>query len=106
MTVAGALSRTKMTFGKLPYSYCTLAFVTVPQGAAHLTKDMQMTDVLSLKPRGLVRGRPFANGPSNRPAERRAGSGNKRTLAAAVLLEGEAVTSALAPGTSLLSARL
>src|SRR2546421_6936578 len=47
-----------------------------------------MTDVLSLKPAGLVRGRPFAKG--NRPAGRRAGSRNKKTLAAAVLLEGEA----------------
>src|SRR5437016_53574 len=51
---------------------------------------MFMTDALSLEPRGLVRGRPFAKGPSNRPARRRAGSRNKKTLAAAVLLEGEA----------------
>src|SRR2546423_15678095 len=49
---------------------------------------MPMTDMLSLKPRGLVRGRPFAKG--NRPAARRAGSRNKKTLAAAVFLEGEA----------------
>ena len=49
-----------------------------------------MTDGLSLKPKGLVRGRPFAKGPSNRPAGRRASSRNRRTLAAAVLLEGEA----------------
>ena len=49
-----------------------------------------MTDVLSLKPRGLVRERPFAKGPANGPAGRRAGSRNKKTLAAAVLLEGEA----------------
>ncbi len=47
-----------------------------------------MTDVLSLTPRGLVRGRPFAKG--NRPAGRRPGSRNNKTLAAAVLLEGEA----------------
>jgi hypothetical protein len=53
-------------------------------------KEVPMTDALSLKPRGLVRGRPFAKGPSNRPAGRRAGSRNKKTLAAAVLLEGEA----------------
>jgi hypothetical protein len=49
-----------------------------------------MTDVLSLKPRGLVRGRPFAKRPSNRPAGCRAGSRNKKTLAVAVLLESEA----------------
>ena len=49
-----------------------------------------MTDMPSPKPPGLVRGRPFAKG--NRPAGRRAGSPNKRTLAAAVLLDGEAET--------------
>ena len=47
-----------------------------------------MTDVFSQKPKGLVRGRPFAKG--NRPAGRRVGSRNKKSLAAAVLLEGEA----------------
>src|SRR6267142_2049632 len=49
---------------------------------------MPMSDMLSLKPPGPVRGRPFAKG--NRPAGRRAGSRNKKTLGAAVLLEGEA----------------
>src|SRR2546429_4762830 len=53
-------------------------------------KEMPMTDTLPLKPKGLARGRPFAKGPSNRPPGRRAGSRNKKTLAAAVLLEGEA----------------
>jgi hypothetical protein len=48
---------------------------------------MPMTDLPSLKPPAPVRGRPFEKG--NRPAGRRAGSRNKRTLAAAVLLEGE-----------------
>ena len=47
-----------------------------------------MTDGVSLKPPGLVRGRPFAKG--NRPAGRRAGSRNKKMLAVAALLEGEA----------------
>jgi hypothetical protein len=47
-----------------------------------------MTDMLVPKPPGRVRGRPFAKG--NRPAGRRPGSRNKKTLAAAVLLEGEA----------------
>jgi hypothetical protein len=51
---------------------------------------MPMTDMLSLEPPGPVRGRPFEKG--NRPAGRRAGSRNKRTLAAAVLLEGEGET--------------
>ena len=47
-----------------------------------------MTDMLVPKPPRPVRGRPFAKG--NRPAGRRPGSRNKKTLAAAVLLEGEA----------------
>ena len=47
-----------------------------------------MSDVRLPKPPGRVRGRPFAKG--NRPAGRRAGSRNKKTLAAAVLLAGEA----------------
>src|SRR2546423_1915992 len=53
-------------------------------------REMPMTDGVSQKPKGLARGRPFAKGPSNRPTGRRAGSRNKKTLAAAVLLEGEA----------------
>jgi hypothetical protein len=48
---------------------------------------MTMSDVCLPKPPGPVRGRPFAKG--NRPAGRRAGSRNKKTLAAAALLEGE-----------------
>jgi hypothetical protein len=48
---------------------------------------MTMSDVRLPKPPGPVRGRPFAKG--NRPAGRRAGSRNKKTLAAAALLEGE-----------------
>jgi len=44
-----------------------------------------MNDVLSPP----VRGRPFAKGQSGHPGGRRAGSRNKRTLAAAALLEGE-----------------
>jgi hypothetical protein len=46
-----------------------------------------MSDVCLPKPPGPVRGRPFAKG--SRPAGRRAGSRNKKTLAAAALLEGE-----------------
>jgi hypothetical protein len=48
---------------------------------------MTMSDVCLPKPPGPVRGRPFAKG--NRPAGRRAGSRNRKTLAAAALLEGE-----------------
>jgi hypothetical protein len=48
---------------------------------------MTMSDVCLPKPPGPVRGRPFAKG--NRPTGRRAGSRNKKTLAAAALLEGE-----------------
>src|SRR5437773_1737400 len=49
-----------------------------------------MADVLLPRPPGLVRGRPFEKGRSGHPGGRRAGSRNKKTLAAAVLLEGEA----------------
>ena len=47
-----------------------------------------MTEVLS--PPEPVRGRPFVKGRSGNPRGRPAGSRNKRTLAAAVLLDGEA----------------
>ena len=46
-----------------------------------------MTEVLS--PPEPVRGRPFVKGRSGNPRGRPAGSRNKKTLAAAVLLEGE-----------------
>jgi hypothetical protein len=49
-----------------------------------------MTDVLIPRPRGPARGRPFAKGQSGHPAGRPAGARNKKTLAAAVLLDGEA----------------
>jgi Family of unknown function (DUF5681) len=46
-----------------------------------------MTDEVS--PPGSVRGRPFVTGQSGNPRGRRYGSRNRKTLAAAVLLEGE-----------------
>ena len=46
-----------------------------------------MTEVLS--PPGPVRGRPFVKGRSGNPRGRPVGARNKKTLAAAVLLEGE-----------------
>ena len=49
-----------------------------------------MSDVLLTKLPGRVRGRPFEKGRSGNPAGRRPGSRNKATLAAAVLLAGEA----------------
>ena len=49
-----------------------------------------MSDLLSLKPPGRVRGRPFEKGQSGNPGGRRRGSRNKTTLAAAALLAGEA----------------
>ena len=48
-----------------------------------------MTDGLSQKPPGRVRGRPFERGRSGNPAGRRTGSRNVITEAAAALLVGE-----------------
>lgn len=48
-----------------------------------------MADLLLPKPPGPVRGRPFEKRRSGDLAGRRAGSGNKKMLAAAALLEGE-----------------
>lgn len=48
-----------------------------------------MTDLVLPKPPKQARGRPFEKGRSGHPAGRRAGSRNKKTLAAAALLEGE-----------------
>jgi hypothetical protein len=50
---------------------------------------MLMTDALLPKPAKQARGRPFEKGRSGHPGGRRAGSRNKKTLAAAALLEGE-----------------
>jgi hypothetical protein len=50
---------------------------------------MPMSEVLLPKPPGPVRGRTFEKGRSGHPTGRRAGSRNKKTLAAAALLEGE-----------------
>ncbi len=50
-----------------------------------------MIEIASLpRPPQPVRGRPFEKGRSGNPAGRRAGSRNNKTLAAAVLLAGEA----------------
>ena len=49
-----------------------------------------MTDGLSPKPPGRVRGRPFEKGRSGNPLGRRVGCRNKTTIAAAALLAGEA----------------
>jgi len=48
-----------------------------------------MTEVRSSMPLGPVRGRPFVKGRSGNPRGRPTGARNKKTLAAAVLLEGE-----------------
>jgi hypothetical protein len=55
--------------------------------AAAQTKEILMTEMLS--PAKQARGRPFDKGRSGHPAGRRAGSRNKKTFAAAALLEGE-----------------
>src|SRR5215468_12084488 len=51
------------------------------------TKEILMSEVFS--PPAPVRGRPFLKGQSGNPRGRRFGARNKKTLAAAVLLEGE-----------------
>lgn len=48
-----------------------------------------MADGISPKPPGRARGRPFAKGRSGNPRGRPAGSRNKTTIAAALLLEGQ-----------------
>ena len=49
-----------------------------------------MVDDIALKPAERVRGRPFPKGGSGNPAGRRLGSRNKTTMAAQILLAGEA----------------
>src|SRR5947207_4135259 len=51
---------------------------------------MTMTDGLTAKAPGRVRGRPFEKGRSGNPLGRRVGCRNKTTIAAAALLAGEA----------------
>src|SRR5215472_10464442 len=51
---------------------------------------MIMVDLMLPKPPKAVRGRPFEKGRSGHPTGRPAGARNKKTLAAAILLEGEA----------------
>src|ERR1700731_3331492 len=51
---------------------------------------MTMTDGLTIKPQGRVRGRPFEKGQWGDPLGRRVGCRNKTTIAAAALLAGEA----------------
>ena len=51
---------------------------------------MSMTDGLTPRPLGRVRGRPFEKGRSGNPLGRRVGCRNKTTAAAAALLAGEA----------------
>ena len=58
------------------------------KGTVGQTKEVPITDALSPIPQRQVRGRPFEKGRSGHPGGRRAGSRNKKTLAAA-LLEGE-----------------
>jgi Family of unknown function (DUF5681) len=49
-----------------------------------------MDQIEGPKPRKLARGRPFVRGRSGNPDGRPAGARNRKTLAAAILLEGEA----------------
>jgi len=58
--------------------------------SARWTKEMTMTNGLSPRPPGRVRGRPFEKGRSGNPLRRRVGCRNKTTIAAAAFLAGEA----------------
>jgi hypothetical protein len=51
---------------------------------------MAMTEELSPKPQGRVRGRPFEKGRSGNPLGRRVGCRNRTTITAPALLAGEA----------------
>src|SRR5271169_6717135 len=57
--------------------------------AADWTKELRMSNDISPKPPGRLRGRPFEKGRSGNPGGRRRDSRNKATLAAAALLAGE-----------------
>jgi hypothetical protein len=52
--------------------------------------EMAMDEIQLPQSRKLARGRPYAAGRSGNPGGRPAGARNKKTLAAALLLEGEA----------------
>jgi hypothetical protein len=60
------------------------------EGLARWTREMRLTDGHAPKPPGKVRGRPFEEGESGNPTDRRVGCCNKTTIAAASLLAGEA----------------
>jgi hypothetical protein len=51
-----------------------------------------MDQIELAKPRRAARRRPFARGQSGNPRGRPAGARNRKTLAAAILLDGEAET--------------
>jgi Family of unknown function (DUF5681) len=51
---------------------------------------MEMDQIDRAKPRRAARGRPFVRGQSGNPGGRPAGARNRKTLAAAILLDGEA----------------
>src|SRR6266852_5935139 len=57
---------------------------------ARWSEEMAMTEGLTPKPPGRVRGRPFEKGRSGNPLGRRVGCRNKTTIAAASLLASEA----------------
>src|ERR1700737_5297535 len=64
--------------------------MAAPRGLPIRPRRLPMTNSFSPKPPRAMRGRPFAKGRSGHPAGRPAGARNRKTLAAAVLLEGEA----------------
>jgi hypothetical protein len=67
----------------------------LPRTAARMaragwTEEMTMTDALTPRAPGQVRGRPFEKGRSGNPLGRRVGCRNRTTIAAAALIAGEA----------------
>src|ERR1700730_3713521 len=61
-----------------------------PNGPPIRPRRLPMANAFSPNPPRAMRGRPFEKGRSGPPAGRPAGARNRKTLAAAVLLEGEA----------------
>jgi hypothetical protein len=67
-----------------------LTAIRGPDQVRRRMMEMSMDDVESPKRRRVTRGRPFARGESGNPADGRRAPAGRKTLAAAILLDGEA----------------